>query len=133
MNVHSGEIKLKSKENDFIDLTEKVQEIVADSGIREGLCNVFVQHTTCFIMVNENEPNLKKDFFEMIYQLIPQNGHYNHDDGNAHAHLKEIMFSCDKTIPISNGKLNLGAWQSILFIDPDAPRDRKILVKVIGG
>ncbi len=133
MKIYSENIEIFSKKNDFVDLTEKIQKIVAESKITDGICTIFVKHTTSFIIINENEPNLKEDFISMIYSIVPENKDYRHNDGNAHAHLKEIFLDSGKTIPVSEGKLDLGTWQSILFFDPDGPRERKIEIKIIGN
>lgn len=123
-----------SQRMEMIDINSKIDEIVAKSGVKEGLCSVFVQHATAAIAVNENyDPNICLDFNDLLAKLIPQ-GKWRHDavDGNADAHIKATIVGPNETIPIKNGKLLLGTWQSIMLCEFDGPRqDRKVTVTII--
>ncbi|AAL80668.1 hypothetical protein PFDSM3638_02730 [Pyrococcus furiosus DSM 3638] len=121
-----------SKEVEIIDITEKVQEIVRKSGIDNGIAVVYTRHTTTGIIVNENEPRLLNDIENILSKLIPKGAGYRHDsiDNNAHSHLRAIILGPSVTIPIVNGQLMLGTWQSILFVELDGPRRREVYVKV---
>lgn len=117
--------------NEFIDITDKVEEFVRKSGRDSGLCHIFIPHTTCSLILNENEFNIKKDFLNFLEKLVPENFPYNHDDGNAHAHLKNIVLGNSHLIPFRNGELLLGTWQRLMLIDPDGPRSRKVILTLI--
>ena len=125
-------IELKTKgELDFIDITEEIQKIVEESGIKNGICNIIVPGATGAIILNENDYSLLEDLKELMKNLVP-NKEYNHPI-NARSHLRAILLGNNQTIPISNNKLMLGTWQQILFIELDTiPRKRKIFVKIIG-
>lgn len=123
-----------AKKQEFVDINEKVQEIVSKSKVKEGICNIFCRHATGAIVVNENyDPNICLDIIDALNDLIPK-GKWRHDriDGNADAHIKASIMGPQETIPIKDGKLNLGTWQSLMFFDADGPRkDRKIVVTII--
>ncbi|MEK6983227.1 MAG: secondary thiamine-phosphate synthase enzyme YjbQ [Nanoarchaeota archaeon] len=124
-----------SKKHELIDITGKINSIVKRSKIKNGLCNVFAAHATAAIIVNENyDPNICLDLVDALAKLIPA-GIWRHDnvDGNADAHIKSAMLGPSETIPVKNGKLELGTWQSLMFVELDGPRnDRKIIVTLIG-
>ncbi|MDK2869436.1 MAG: hypothetical protein PWP39_671 [Pyrococcus sp.] len=121
-----------SREVEIIDITGKVQEIVRRSGIENGIVVVYTRHTTTGIIVNENEPRLLSDIENILSKLIPKGADYRHDsiDNNAHSHLRAILLGPSVAIPIVNGELILGTWQSILFVELDGPRKREVYVKV---
>ena len=131
-----------AKKQELIDITSKVEEIVKKSEIKEGLCNAYIQHTTAAILVNENEERLIDDINHFFEEFIPSNKHYKHDDikerncppdekKNAPAHLKAMLIGPSKFIPIKNGKLNLGVWQSVMLAEFDGPRNRNIIITII--
>ena len=123
-----------SKKQELIDITEKVNSIIKKSKVKSGLCNIFAAHATAAIIINENyDPNICLDLLDSLNKLIP-NGIWRHDkiDGNADSHIKAAILGPQETIPINNGKLELGKWQSLMFCELDGPRnDRKIIVTVI--
>ena len=122
-----------NKRNELIDINQQVVEIVANSGIKEGLCNVYTPHATCGIMINENyDPNICLDIVDCLKEHIKE-GKWRHDriDDNADSHIKSAIVGPSETIPILNGKLALGTWQSIMLADFDGPRKRKIIVTII--
>ncbi len=129
---------------EFIDITDEVQAIVAASGALFGQVTVFSGHTTAAIRVNENEPLLLQDLARVVQQLAPVDEEYEHNDfsrrtnvdddecANGHAHCQHLFLSTSETVPIIDGKLSLGTWQRIFLIELDRPRERKVLVNVIG-
>ncbi|WP_372824098.1 secondary thiamine-phosphate synthase enzyme YjbQ [Pyrococcus kukulkanii] len=121
-----------SKEVEIIDITEKVREIVRKSGVEDGIVVVFTKHTTAGIIINENESGLISDLEKTLEKLIPKGAGYSHDriDNNAHSHLRAIILGSSVVIPVENGRLALGTWQSVLFVELDGPRTREIYVKV---
>jgi len=133
-----------SKSFEIIDLTQRVEEFVKESGIIEGTVTITTKHTTTAIRVNENEPLLFKDMELHIESLAQGNG-YHHDriverkncpenePKNAHAHLKALLMGASETLPIINGKISFGKWQHILFIELDGPRDRTYTMVVMGN
>lgn len=125
-----------SKHNELIDITDKVQEIVKNSKIKEGICHIYVPHATAAITINENaDPNIKEDIIKAINKIVPEHDNYLHDDidNNAAAHIKSTLVGVSAQIPITDGHLGLGTWQDIFFCEFDGPRhNRKIIVKIIG-
>ena len=123
------------KKQELIDITSQVSSIIKKSKIKDGLCNVFAAHATAAIIINENyDPNICTDLLNALNKLIP-GGIWLHDriDGNADAHIKAAILGPSETIPVKNGELNLGRWQSCMFVDLDGPRnDRKIIVTILG-
>ncbi len=125
-----------SKKQELIDITDKVNSIIKKSKIKNGLCNIFTAHATAAIIINENyDPNICLDLLDALSKVIPA-GIWRHDrvDGNADAHIKSAILGPSETIPINNGKLDLGTWQSVMFCELDGPRsNRKIIVTLLGG
>lgn len=123
------------KHNELIDINKKVEDIVAKSKVREGLCTVYTPHATCAIIINENyDPNVCIDIINALNENIPE-GKWLHDriDNNAAAHIKAGIIGPSESIPIKNGKLTLGTWQSLMLCDFDGPRERKVIVSVISN
>ena len=119
-------------EIDFIDLTDRVQAVVKSAGIKDGLAHVFAPHATGIIVLTEHEPSLLNDIRNILEKLIPKRGSYQHPS-NAHSHLRSMLFPPDRTLPIVDGRVVLGTWQSLLFIETDVyPRRRTVVVQVIG-
>lgn len=123
-----------SKRQELIDITNKVEDIVKKSKVKEGLCTVFAMHATAAIIINENaDPNICLDLIDSLNELIPK-GKWRHDklDGNADAHIKSSILGPSETIPIKNNRLQLGTWQAVMLADFDGPKNRKIIVQVMG-
>lgn len=119
-------------EIDFIDLTDKVKEVVSKSGVKSGLVHIFAPHATGILILTENDPSLLNDIKNFLEKLIPRRAGYQHPS-NAHSHLRSMLLSPDKTLPIRNGNVSLGTWQSLLFVETDVyPRHRTIIIQVIG-
>jgi len=120
-----GEIELK-------DLTGKVHDVVRKSGVKNGLIHVFAPHATGVLILTEHEPSLDKDVKEFLEKIIPKHGNYNHPS-NAHSHLRSMLLSPDKTLPVIDGKAIFGTWQSLVFVETDVySRERTIIMQVIG-
>ncbi len=122
-----------SKRVEVVDITDKVREIVEKHDVKDGIAVVFTKHTTTAIIINENESGLKEDVINVLERLIPTNAGYMHDriDNNADSHLRAILLGNSVVVPITDGKLDLGTWQRIMFIELDGPRTRRVIVKVI--
>jgi secondary thiamine-phosphate synthase enzyme len=124
-----------SKRLEMIDINDEVEKIVKESKIKEGVCNIFCTHATAAIAINENyDPNVCEDFNDALSKLIPR-GKWRHDsiDGNADAHIKAAIIGPSETVPIKNKRLQLGQWQSIMFVELDGPRsNRNVIVTIIG-
>ncbi len=119
---------------DFIDITSKVQEVVRNSSVQNGICTVFVPHTTSGVTINENaDPAVELDLKKITDKLIPWEDGYKHLEGNSAAHMKTSLFGSSEQIIIENNSLVLGTWQGIYLCEFDGPRTRKVLVKIIEG
>ncbi len=136
--VHTSEIKFQTTgDGDIHDLTTQVAEIVSGSSISSGLVTVFVPGSTAGITTIEYEPGLLKDIPELMEKLIPSNRDYQHDltwhDGNGFSHLRAALVGPDITVPFVSGKLTLGTWQQIVFLEFDnRSRSRSVVVQVVG-
>jgi secondary thiamine-phosphate synthase enzyme len=120
------------KRADVIDITERVQEVVRDSGVQTGLCQVYVPHTTAGVFINENaDPDVMDDFLVTLDRLVPWENDYRHAEGNAAAHIKATLIGTSQTIPLRDGRLALGRWQGIYFAEFDGPRERHLQVTVL--
>ena len=116
---------------EFIDITGEVRKIVSKSGIKNGICYLFVPHTTAGITINEHaDPSVVVDIQEHLTTLIPHHSQYKHLEGNADAHIKSTLTGISTVCFIKDGALLLGTWQGIFFCEYDGPRTRKILIKV---
>lgn len=127
-------IPVSSKSRDeFIDITESVQKVVKTSGVSEGLCVVYVPHTTAGLTVNENaDPSVSRDILTMLSRLVPRNDpDYRHAEGNSDSHVKSALVGFSHVIPISDSSLALGTWQGIFFCEFDGPRRRSVIVQVV--
>lgn len=114
-----------------VDITRKVQDFVAQSGVHEGWCTVYVPHTTAGVAVNEAaDPSVMSDILNTLDKLVPWHGDYRHAEGNSAAHLKSVMVGSSVRLPVSGGSLDLGTWQGVFFMEFDGPRNRKALVDV---
>ena len=119
-------------EIDLVDLTGKVEDVVRKSGVKNGLVHVFAPHATGIIILTEYEPSLENDIKSFLERLVPRHGSYQHPS-NAHSHLRSMLLSPDKTLPIVNGHVALGTWQSLVFVETDVyARQRTVIVQVIG-
>ena len=139
MTVFTKNLQIKSKsENDIIEITDDVTKTVEESKIQDGAVIVFVVGSTAAIPTIEYEPGLQKDFPEMLSRMAPKDIEYAHDntwhDGNGHSHVRASLIGPSLAIPIVEGLLTLGTWQQIVLVEMDTrPRERKIIIQVIGG
>jgi secondary thiamine-phosphate synthase enzyme len=133
MKVFSEKIVFSTKgEIELIDLTRKVHNVTKRSGIKNGLIHVFAPHATGVLVLIEHEPSLESDVKDFLEKIIPKLGGYRHPS-NAHSHLRSMLLSPDKTLPIMDGHAIFGTWQSLVFIETDVyPRQRTIIMQVIG-
>jgi secondary thiamine-phosphate synthase enzyme len=136
-SFHRELIKSTKGNCDIINITSDVEKVLGESGIREGLCNVFSVGSTAGITTIEYEPGLLKDIPKLLDKLIPSGIRYNHDDtwgdGNGHSHLRSALFKTSFTVPVIEGDLTLGTWQQIVLLDFDnRGRNRRIIVQIIG-
>ena len=134
MTVFKKSIKITSQSKfQIINITQSINEIVNESHIKEGIISIFSKHSTTAICINEDEIGLKEDFKTFIEKLVP-NDKYKHDFiNNAKSHLKSFLLSSSETIPITNGRMELGTWQSVFFVELDGPRtNRTIVITVVG-
>jgi len=122
-------------QNEIIDITIKVREIVEESKVKEGICNVYACHATCGVVINENhDPNICTDLLNALAKIVPE-GKWLHDDvdNNGAAHIKAAMLGPSENIPIKDNKLMLGTWQNIMLVDLDGPRERTLIVTIVKG
>ncbi|MCF8084757.1 MAG: secondary thiamine-phosphate synthase enzyme YjbQ [Deltaproteobacteria bacterium] len=114
------------------DITGPVQQAVSETGVGDGLCVVYVPHTTSGITINEGaDPAVCTDIIAKLNQLVPANDGYGHMEGNADSHIKSSLMGSSVTILVENGRLVLGTWQKVFFCEFDGPRSRKVYVKVV--
>jgi secondary thiamine-phosphate synthase enzyme len=120
--------KVKSgRRTQLIDITADVQAALREAGINEGLCMVYVPHTTAAVTINENaDPTVKSDILKIIDQVIPFEANYGHMEGNSAAHIKSTLVGASELVAVRNGRLQLGTWQGIFFCEFDGPRRRKV-------
>jgi secondary thiamine-phosphate synthase enzyme len=120
-----------STQTEFVDITRSVQEAVKKTGMEDGICIVFIPHTTAAVTINENaDPSVVHDIVMELNKMVPFKGTYRHLEGNAPAHIKASLVGCSEIVFVEAGKLVLGTWQGIFFCEFDGPRDRKVHVKV---
>jgi len=118
---------------EMMNIDNLVRQALQESGVETGICHVFIPHTTAGVTINENaDPNVVGDILMELNKVIPFQDKYSHLEGNAAAHIKSSLVGCSQTIPVEGGQLDLGTWQSIFFCEFDGPRQRKVLVQVIG-
>lgn len=118
----------------MIDITGEVQNRVKESGVKSGICIVFVPHTTAGVTINENaDPDVIRDFLMETGKIVPMEDKYHHREGNSAAHIKASMMGFSQTLIIEDGRLMLGTWQGLYFMEFDGPRIRKVHVKIIEG
>ena len=115
----------------LIDITDKVNDAIAEIGASSGLCNIFIPHTTAAAIVSENwDPDVTTDMLAQLERVVPRENNYRHGEGNSQAHILSVMLSTSINIPISRGKLALGRWQGVMLAEFDGPRERSAIVSV---
>ncbi|HXG41990.1 MAG TPA: secondary thiamine-phosphate synthase enzyme YjbQ [Dehalococcoidia bacterium] len=128
-----AQLRVRSRQQQCLeDITDQVREAVRRSGVRTGLCHLYVPHTTAGIVVNENaDPDVARDIIERLEALVPRDGAYRHYEGNAHAHIKASLVGQWALLPVAAGDLALGRWQGIFLAEFDGPRERTVLVTLL--
>jgi len=127
------DIKTRAR-SEMFDITGKIRKIAKDSGIKEGICYIYVPHTTAGITINEDaDPDVAGDIIHALNKLVPYEGNYRHSEGNAAAHVKASLIGSSKYIVIKDGEMLLGKWQGIFFWEFDGPRSRKVILKLTEG
>lgn len=138
MKIFTGKIGFETKGNcDIVDITGKLEKILEKSKIKNGFLNIFIAGATGAVTTIEYEPGLVSDFKNLLKKLAPEAGEYGHNkthsDSNAHSHLRASLLGPSLTVPVDEGKMVLGVWQQVIFVDMDnRPRKREVLVKIIG-
>ncbi|MEJ5230116.1 MAG: secondary thiamine-phosphate synthase enzyme YjbQ [Pseudothermotoga sp.] len=121
-----------SRREQLLDISHEVQRIVDESSVKEGICLIFVPHTTAAITINEGtDSSVAVDLLGKLSDLIPRDQNYRHLEGNADAHIKATLVGSSLALPINDGKLTLGTWQRIFFCEFDGPRVRTVLVQIL--
>ena len=124
-------VKTQSR-TDLIDITSDVQNTVRSSGIADGLCLLYVPHTTAAITINESaDPSVKDDLLMILNEIVPWKAKYRHLEGNSPAHVKSTLVGASELVAIENGRLVLGTWQGIFFCEFDGPRNRKLHINIM--
>lgn len=119
--------------DEFVDVTSEVKRVVRESGVRDGMAVVYSPHTTAGITINESyDPDVQRDMLEHLRKMVPPSANKFHGEGNSDAHIKTSLMGPSCTIPIIDGELVLGTWQGIYFCEFDGPRNRKLIVQVVG-
>ena len=114
---------------EMIDITDKVATFVRESGLQDGICHVFVPHTTAAMTINENaDPDVPRDILDSLDRVVPLSNRYRHTEGNAAAHVKASLLGASQTVFVEKGRLVLGTWQSLFFCEFDGPRTREVWV-----
>lgn len=123
-----------SKQTELIDITRPVQEAVQKTGVGDGICIIFIPHTTAAITINENaDPSVSQDMIMELNKMVPFEDRYRHREGNSPAHIKASLIGASQAVFVESGNLVLGTWQGIFFCEFDGPRNRKVYVKMIKG
>ncbi len=127
-------VDIKTPEREILlDITNKIKNLVEESKISEGICHLFVPHTTAGITINENaDPSVKKDIIQHLKKMVPKNANFSHMEGNSDAHIKSTLTSPSLTLLVHENKLVLGTWQGIMFTEYDGARNRKVFVQLQG-
>jgi secondary thiamine-phosphate synthase enzyme len=120
------------KRTELVDITSDVNQLIQNSGTDQGLCMIYVPHTTAAVTINESaDPSVKSDILMVLNQIIPWEANYRHLEGNSPAHIKSTLVGSSELIAIENGRLILGTWQGIFFCEFDGPRTRKVNVRIV--
>ena len=126
-------LTVKSKtRTELIDITSQVQQAILSAGFKEGVCMLYVPHTTAAVTINESaDPSVKEDILMILNKIVPWEGGYRHQEGNSPAHVKSTLVGVSEWIAVENGELVLGTWQGVFFCEFDGPRTRKLHVRLL--
>ena len=117
---------------EFVDITDAANQAVAETCVAQGLCNLFVPHTTSAVIVSENwDPDVTTDMLNHLERLVPRDGGFRHSEGNSQAHILSAMLSTSINIPVTGARLRLGRWQGLMLAEWDGPRERTVVVSVV--
>ena len=120
--------------NQFLNITSEVRKAAAESGIIDGICTVYVPHTTAGVTINEAaDPSVVNDILMELNKIVPAEDGYKHSEGNSAAHIKATLVGSSAQIPMEGGKLLLGTWQGVFFCEFDGPRNRRISIVISGS
>jgi len=127
------EFKVKTPERvALVDITADVNRALAESGTRDGLCNLFVPHTTASVIISENwDPDVSSDMLKQLERVVPRESGYKHSEGNSQAHILSVMLSTSINVPVRDGKLAIGRWQGVMLAEFDGPRERSVYVVMV--
>jgi len=127
-----AELPVRTRQREeFINITAEVQRIVRESGVEEGVCTVYVPHTTAAVTINEGaDPSVVRDVLDKLHGLVPPGDRYHHLEGNSDAHIKSTLVGASERVIVHGGRLMLGTWQAIFFCEFDGPRSRRVWVHV---
>ncbi len=135
MNTTTAQFDVKTHRRDeMLDITPQVQQAVDSFGVTDGMVTIYVPHTTAGVTINENaDPDVIYDVLAALDAAVPwRQGFYQHGEGNSAAHVKSSMVGCSASVPVSDGRMTLGTWQSVFFCEFDGPRTRRCIVTVMG-
>ncbi len=146
VRLHRATIRrIATRAPEFIDITDEVRSVVRAAGIQDGTVTVFSRHTTAAVKINENEPLLLRDMARFLECVAPPEGEYRHNDfairtanmtedecPNGHSHCQHLLLSASETVPVADGEPVLGRWQSIFLVELDRPREREVVIQVVG-
>ena len=131
--LHTLTVRTGSR-TELLDLTSRIEDLVRASGVSEGLCHLFVPHTTAGVTINENaDPSVQSDILMVLNKVISDREAYRHGEGNSPAHIKASLMGPDLTVLVSQGSLLLGTWQGVYLCEFDGPRTRKVHIKIMAG
>ena len=126
-------LKTRSR-TEMVDISADVGRVVAHSGVREGLCMLYVPHTTAGVTINESaDPSVCADILMVLNEVVPWKDAYRHVEGNSPAHVKATLVGASQTVAIENAELVLGTWQGVFFCEFDGPRERKVHLRILEG
>jgi secondary thiamine-phosphate synthase enzyme len=137
VSVHTGQLRFSTEgDGDVIDITAGVQDVVQQAGVESGIAAVFVPGSTAAVTAMEHEPGGIKDLGETLDRLVPPDRDYAHNrlnhDTNSHAHIRAAIVGPSETLPVRDGRLDLGTWQQVVLVDfDDRPRRRTVVVQVL--
>ena len=129
--VKTISIQTKSR-MELHDITARVEDVVRAAKVKNGICHIFIPHTTAAVTINENaDPSVQRDIVNWLNENVPFDADYGHSEGNASAHIKSTIVGIDREVFIEEGRLKLGTWQGIFFCEFDGPRRRNVYVKIV--
>lgn len=133
--IHHLSLQLRTRNREeLLEITREVEAALLRAGVEDGLCTLFVPHTTAAVTVNEHaDPDVQRDLVTHLRALVPRDGAYEHGEGNSDAHIKASLVGPSLTLPVEGGRLALGTWQGVFFCEFDGPRSRRVELYVISA